>query len=250
MTPYPPTPYTRPPTPSDHESARRLNTPWAVSLAILLVGCSALLNGCLSSAQPNPPPHWHREVLEPTRGSKFDGSKLQVIVTYDESYSTHAALRLADAGEGTLFWDPAGRYGEMGDGTYTARMKRVNDLIVENEPSVEMYWASSVNGSDTAMEVFEWDLSRQQAWRIRKTLLQGARLDGDRKDFHTKTTKPFCSSAISGFLMISDDNPAKLENTYLLPHDMAEALYRAGPSRVVVFRRGRKAAVYTNGQSS
>lgn len=216
---------------------------WSLGLVAV-----AVLTGCLSTAQPNPPRHWHRQILETAAGLESNGPKLQVIVTYDDVYSTHAALRLAGA-EGALFWDPAGRYGETGDGTYAARMRRVNDLIVANEPSLEMYWTASVNASDTTMEVFEWDLSQQQARRIRKTLLEGSTVNGGSKDFQTKTTKPFCSSAISEFLQMSEDDPVKLENSYLLPHDLARALYRTGPDRVLIFRRGRGATAYTNGSS-
>jgi len=129
-------------------------------------------------------------------------------------------------------------------------MKRVNDLIVANEPTLEMYWQSSVNASDTAMEVFEWDLSDQQALRLRKTLLRGSGLEEGRKEFQTKTIKPFCSSAISDFLRIYDEDPVSLEGTYLLPHGLAEALYRSDPSRVIIFRRGQQATIYTNRPSS
>jgi hypothetical protein len=159
-------------------------------------------------------------------------------------------MRLATAGDGALFWDPAGRYGENDDGRYDPRVKRVNDLIVDNEPTIETYWMSSVNASDTAMEVFEWDLGDEQTQRIRHALLQGAGLEATRKNFRTKTSKPFCSLAVGEFLSTFGDDPVSLEGTYLLPHSLAEALYRAHPDRVFVFRRGQKITVYTNPGSS
>lgn len=213
---------------------------------ILLLLSAVLLSGCLSSAQPNPPKNWTRAAVEAGQSLQSGGAKLQVIVTYDASYSTHTALRLADRSQRALFWDPAGRYGETSDGTLASHIKRVNDLIVENEPTLEMYWQSSVNASDTAMEVFEWDLSDPQALRLRKTLLRGSGLEEGRKEFQTKTIKPFCSFAISEFLQISDEDPVSLERTYWLPHGLAEALYRSDPSRVIIFRRGRKATIYTH----
>lgn len=155
-------------------------------------------------------------------------------------------MRLTSAGDGVLFWDPAGRYAETGRGSYEAHVKRVNDLIVENGPTLESYWESSVNASDIAMEVFEWDLRDEQTQRIRQGLLRGAGIEPGRNDFQTKTMKPFCSLAVSRFLSSFEADPVSLESRYLLPHSLAEALYRQHPNRVFVFRRGQQTSVYTN----
>lgn len=155
-------------------------------------------------------------------------------------------MRLTNAGDGALFWDPAGRYAETGTGRYAVHVKRVNDLIVENGPTLESYWESSVNASDITMEVFEWDLREAEAQRIRQALLRGAGIEPGRNDFQTKTMKPFCSLAVSRFLSSFEADPVRLEGGYFLPHSLAQALYRAHPDRVFVFRRGQQTTVYTN----
>jgi len=207
--------------------------------ALLFSACiTGFFTGCSSVVAPSPPPHWQRDAAESTQNFRRNRSRLQIIVTYDPTTSTHAAMRLTNAGDGALFWDPAGRYAEIGTGRY--HVKRVNDLIVENGPTLETYWESSVNASDIAMEVFEWDLREADAQRIRQALLRGAGIEPGRNDFHTKTMKPFCSLAVSSFLSSFAADPVSLESRYLLPHSLAEALYRQYPHRVFVFRRGQQ----------
>lgn len=209
--------------------------------------CIALLYGCGPVPVPTPPENWAARTPRVEDALDRRGAKLQIMVTYDAEFSTHAALRLDRNGTGPIFWDPAGRYGEIENGGSRANLTRINDLIVANPPTVESYWESSVNASDIAMEVFEWSLSDRQAAEVIHLLLAGAGIIDERVPFQTKTSKPFCSIAISDFLRRLEEGPVQLSDSYLIPHRLAQALYAQGPDRVVIFRRGRESVAYSGG---
>lgn len=192
-------------------------------------------SGCAGLAVPETPGTERTPVqLEPGDGS----SRLQVLVTYNGAISTHAAIRLAHPGRGTLFWDPAGLYGETelaDSGSLLVNgVARHNDVIWERAPSLHSYWRFAETTGDTAMEVLEWRLSDSRAERLYETLVAGARPGGS-NGFATDTAEPFCAIAVSDFLERYGSGIVQVSESYLFPTSLAEQLRTQNPDRILIF---------------
>ncbi len=179
--------------------------------------------------------------------------KLQIIVTYNGSMSTHAALRLEHPKRGSLFWDPGGGYGlstvRDGDGWTELSMRpahRKNDLFQADAPSLPSYWRFAVLTDETAMVVLEWVLTEQRADQFHQILLSGAQ-DGGRPDGFTTDSAPlFCAVALSEFLRQYGQGLATADKNYFWPSDLADHLRAQRPSRTLVFSIDEPKATYVS----
>jgi hypothetical protein len=174
--------------------------------------------------------------------------RLQIIVTYSDQRSTHAALRLVHPTRGDLFWDPAGNYGvvalEDGTGWQSPLVHRNNDLIATDVPSLSAYWRYAVATEDTAMEILEWTLSENRAGEIYDILLAGARDGGTADRFRTRTTAPYCSVSLSEFFQLYGKGLATVKDSYIWPSDLADDLRTQHPHRRLVYAIDAPEGVY------
>lgn len=166
---------------------------------------------------------------------------LQIIVTYNGLFSTHAALRLVHHKRGVLFWDPAGVYG-VGDADHGVSdaegITRANDLIVENAPDLRQYWSFALGTGDSGLEVLEWRLTRERAEELYESLLGGAGIGEKFVDFHTDATAPLCAWVLSDFLQRFAGDLMRVPELYFSPASLARALRSQTPRRVLIFLRG------------
>ena len=174
--------------------------------------------------------------------------RLQIIVTYSDQRSTHAALRLEHPTRGSLFWDPAGNYGtvtEYDDATWNSPpVQRKNDLIERHVPSLSTYWRYAVATEDTAMEVLEWTLSEKRAGEIFDVLVAGAEQDGSAGKFSTRTAAPYCSAVLSEFFQRHGVGLATVDQSYIWPSDLADHLRPQNHHRRLVYSTDEPKTVY------
>ncbi len=172
-------------------------------------------------------------------------SRLQVIITYDGPLSSHSALRLESENGNVTFWDPAGAYGLVGHITdphgnpISPYGERVKDLVLTHVPDIPTYIRFRWLVGDSSVEIFEWDLPRRKTEELRAILRMETDETHPNGEFHTETAPAFCSLAISDFLKRFATPTITLTDTYLWPHNLAEALLEQSPSRVRVFVRGK-----------
>ena len=169
---------------------------------------------------------------------------------YDGRLSSHSALRLEVDKDHVTFWDPAGAYGLVGHITdqqgnlIQPYGKRVRDIVITHIPDIPTYIKFRWYVGDSSVEIFEWNLPRHQAEALREVLR--GETDGNHPNgqFQTKTGPAFCSIAISEFLQRFATPTITLTDSYLWPHNLANALLQQSPSKVRLFVRGKPETVF------
>lgn len=220
--------------------------PWRGVCAVPLLGFWLVigLSGCSGLVAPEAP--GVQKTVEELAAAP-GGARLQILITYNGTISTHAALRLEDPGRSTLFWDPAGLFGRppsaQNDAASAVIVPRHNDVIWSGAPTLPAYWQFAEFTGDTAMEVLEWNLSDAQAEDLYVTLVQAAQ-PGGAAGFGTATTEPFCAIAVSEFLRRFASGVVAVPETYLFPTSLAEQLRTQNPDRVVVFTNDQPPVEY------
>ena len=221
-------------------------------LIALLALQSIVFSGCVVGPSPSLPATWvkHSDYVQTITTTTTHQAKLQVFVAYSGMASSHSALRLVASNGQAIFWDPAGDYGQFDDDWYDQyghqfeNVNRVNDLIIDNAPDMKtiIRWRWTID--DTSVEVFEWDLSKTQAQKLREVLLNGTGDDHPAGSFSSWTPPFFCTMATSDFLSRFASPMIQLPKRYFFPHNLAKALYSQSPSRVRVFTWDGKKAIY------
>jgi hypothetical protein len=224
--------------------ARKLR--WRAPAAALLA--SVLASGCVLSPAPYLPATWGESGPSAPWSLAHQPPRLQAIISYGGLTSSHAALRLQTAEGRVVFWDPAGDYGrwqlEVNPRFAGAALpaRRVADRI-QDPPDLEGYVRFRWALDDVGVEVFEWDLDASQADALHEALLGRGR-DARGHTFSTLTAAPFCTVALSRFLRRFGSPAIRLRGTYFFPHRLAQALYRATPSRVLIFQPDGRSRVH------
>lgn len=215
------------------------------------------LSGCSTTHRQYLSDHWISQpqgVSQPQAlhlvSANSRTSRLQVIIMYDGSPPSHSALRLESENGNVTFWDPAGAYGLVGYITDAHGIpirpygKRVKDIVITHIPDIPTYMRFRWLVGDSSVEIFEWDLPHEQTKELREVLRMGTEENHPKGEFHTETAPAFCSIAISDFLQRFVTPTLTLADTYLWPHNLAEALLDYSPSRVRVFVRGKPEMVF------
>jgi len=166
-----------------------------------------VLSGCSTTHTQYLSDHWvsQPQVLHLV-SANTRASRLQVIVTYDGSLSSHSALRLESENGNVTFWDPAGAYGLVGHITdqhgkpIKPYGKRAKDIVITHIPDIPTYMKFRWLVGDSSVEIFEWDLPNQQTKELREVLQMETDETHPKGEFHTETAPAFCSIAISNFL--------------------------------------------------
>ena len=218
--------------------------PLLLCLVFSLVGCTTTHTKFLSDywIEQSPALYFVSTHTKPSR--------LQVIITYDGPVSSHSALRLVSENTQVTFWDPAGAYGLVGHiedqhgQPITPYGKREKDIVVTHIPNIPTYLGFRWLVGDSSVEIFEWDIPDEQIEALQEILRKETDETHPKGEFHTETAPAFCSIAISDFLQRFASSIIELSETYLWPHNLAEALLQQSPSRVRVFIRGQEELVY------
>ncbi|MCP4343126.1 MAG: hypothetical protein GY799_30690 [Desulfobulbaceae bacterium] len=136
-------------------------------------------------------------------GSTFKPSYLKLLniaacctIMYGKRFCAHAALRLQHPPRKTLFWDPAGEYGNDGS-VFTERNR---DIILENPPSLNEYIFFRTEITTTAAEFFEWQIPVHKADALYDSLANGTDESHPEGKFTTQGAGFFCSYHVSDFL--------------------------------------------------
>ncbi len=200
----------------------------------LLLTC--LIVGCVHAPAPYRPSSWGNTPIDmKSVADNPNQPSLQVILVYGPWWCHHSALRLACQDRPVLFWDPGGSYGapEQTD-------VRSKDLIRINPPDLEAYLRFTWEYSSIEVEVFEWDLTLEQAHELYDVLLNGTDKNHPAGKFSTTTMGGFCCVALSDFLHRFAKKTMNVPKSFFFPHDLARVLYTQSPRRVLAFRRGKQ----------
>lgn len=208
--------------------------PWLIAL---LCAVAWVLPGCHGGV--GVPAGWSQQTWTAQAASAESG-QLQVIICYGSLLSNHAAVRLACAENGPLFWDPGGGYLENADD-----VQRRASVVLHPVPTLETYWHWRRDAcSEPMMAVFEFDLSRAEAVELYEALVAGADGRASERSFTTERLGGECALAVSDFLEQFQAERVPIGRRYFWPHDLADALWSCEPDRVHVFRRGERASTY------
>lgn len=205
---------------------------------VLLIGCAYLPKPHLPA--PHLPDSWTATAVDyHDIADRPNKARLQIIIAYGQLVDNHAALRLVCPGRPVLFWDPGGGYNAQ-----TAPHTRWNDIIIEDPPDLQTYLAFRRTHFDTAVEIFEWRISVDQAAAMYDVLRHGTDGNHPAGIFRSDTPGLFCSTAISDFLGRFAQDTMTLSEKYFWPNELAKALYTQAPDRVIVFRSANTPVVY------
>jgi len=164
---------------------------------------------------------------------------LQVIIVYGLAWSHHSALRLVCQDHPVLFWDPGGGYSDP-----DREVVKVRDLIQINAPDLERYLQFAWENNGVEVEVFEWDLTPEQALELYDVLVNGTDKDHGGRRFNTLTIGGFCTVKLSDFLHRFATKIMVVPKSFFFPENLARVLYSQSPKRVLSFRHGNVAKIY------
>ncbi len=201
---------------------------------LLLLTC--LIVGCVHAPAPYRPSSWVKTPIDmKSVADNPNQPSLQVILVYGPWWCHHSALRLVWTDRSVLFWDPGGSYG-----TPEQTEVRSKDVIRSNPPDMEAYLRFTWDYSSVEVEVFEWNLTLDQAHELYDVLLNGTDKNHPAGKFSTTTMGGFCCVALSDFLHRFAKKTMNVPKSFFFPHDLARVLYTQSPRRVLAFRRGKQ----------
>jgi hypothetical protein len=201
---------------------------------LLLLTC--LIVGCVHAPAPYRPSSWPNTLVDmKSVADNPNHPLLQVILVYGPWWCHHSALRLVCPDRSVLFWDPGGSYS-----TPEQTEVRSMDVIRVNPPDLEAYLRFAWDYSSVEVEVFEWDLTLDQAHELYDVLLNGTDKHHPAGKFSTTTMGGFCCIALSDFLHRFAGKTMNVPKSFFFPHDLARVLYTQSPRRVLAFRRGKQ----------
>lgn len=207
-------------------------------IAIAIIGL-ALASGCHESYGPDVRVDWPARPTAIANVPRPQGAGLlQVITGYTPPVYSHAALRLQTTDGQVIFWDPGGDY------ALRTPKGRIEDRIV-HPPEVAEYirWRLDVVG-DRGGEVFEWDLTPEHAAQLALLLVNGATTEQPKEKFNSNEIGGRCALSISSFLRRYCPQQVKMTRNWFYPYDLAQAMYKENPDRIIVYHKKKPVVVY------
>ena len=195
---------------------------------VMVAGLCGVLGWGCTGPTPHVPRGWTQHDPADHFTDADAPSRFQVLVAYGGNMPSHTMLRVVAAG-GAVLWDPGGGFA-LADANY----RRQADLIRDPGPPLRDILAHRWRSLDVAVEVFEWDVTVDEARALRSDLVG----NGADEPFRTDRRAGVCSLAISEFIMRHGLARTRLSSTYGWPQDLARALYARRPDRVRLFRYG------------
>ncbi len=206
--------------------------PFRVCRIGVLMCVMLILGGCIHAPAPYRPESWRHSPVELRSLVDSPGnSLLQVIIVYGHWWSHHTALRLLSTGQPVIFWDPGGGYGD----DFPEKV-RSRDLVRVRPPDLPTYVQYAWNLGGLEVEVFEWDLTPDEARALYDVLEHGTDGRHPAGRFTTATARLFCAVAVSDFLHRFAGNILTVPETFFLPEHLARVLYTQSPRPVLALR--------------
>ena len=219
---------------------------------ILFLFVISLQAGCCyhRSNPPMLPRAWYGlECNEKSLEDNPEQSRLHVMIMYRGASCVHTALRVYCRTNGSLFWDPAGgfaaRHRYAGQARryrrYDAPVKegpvRENDVLVEKAPSLNQYldWRKRIDTH--AVEIFEFNISDEQAEEIWTIIRYGTKRSHPKGRFSTNAMGGLCGLSVAKYLHRFAEDIVKVDAVWH-PHNLAKQLYNENPDRVIIYRDG------------
>ncbi len=218
-------------------------------LLVLGIGFQA---GCCYH-QPNPPmlpKAWYgKECNTRILEDNPEQPKLHVLVMYRGSSCVHTTLRVYCRTKGPVFWDPAGGFAVQHhyagqarrhmrfDAPVNGEYVRENDVLVEKVPGLNQYldWRKRIDTD--AVEIFEFNISDEQAEEIWTILRYGTKRSHPKGRFSTNAIGGLCGFSVAKFLHRFADDIVTVDTVWH-PHNLAKQLYKEDPDRVIIYRDG------------
>jgi len=174
-------------------------------------------------------------------------SKLHVMIMYRGASCVHTALRVYCRSNGSLFWDPAGGFASCHRYAGQARRYRryeapvnegpvrENDVLVEKAPSLNQYldWRKRIDTH--AVEIFEFNISDEQAEEIWTIIRYGTKRSHPKGRFSTNAMVGLCGLSVAKYLHRFAEDIVKVDVVWH-PHSLAKQLYKENPDRVIIYR--------------
>lgn len=224
-----------------------------ISLTVIFTG---LVNGCAHWTAPHIPEGWQAVELDKKINlNDIKQPRLQIIIMSGDVFCNHTALRLVSPDQPVIFWDPGGGFGDSEESTeyFSGKGKNGSDLVIKryydlvlSEPEnltryMDYRWRAT---NDRMVEIFEYNLTDEQARKLNNALLNGANNFHQKDRFYTDAEPLRCSVAISDFLQRFMNNRINLPEKYFFPHNLSRQLYMQSPDQVLIFRRKQKPVLY------
>ena len=169
-------------------------------ISVLFVFGIGLQAGCCyhRSNPPMLPKAWYGKECDAKSLDDNPGqSKLHVMVMYRGTSCVHTTLRVFCQTKGPVFWDPAGGFAAKHHYAGQARRHRrfdapvkegpvrENDVLVEKVPGLNQYldWRKRIDTH--AVEIFEFNISDEQAEEIWSILRYGTKRSHPKGRFST-----------------------------------------------------------------
>jgi len=204
---------------------------------LLLMGLT--LGGCFNSHGPDVSTDWPSR---PTAVANIDRPAgkgvLQVFAGYTPPVYSHAALRVETPDGHVVFWDPGGDYAK------TATTGRQGDNPTRPPTAAEyLRWRLDVVG-DRGGEVFEWDVTAEEAAYLADVLENGRTSDDPEGSFDPDVPPSQCALTICEYLDRFAPQYVQLGERLFYPYSLAQALYKQNPDRIIVYWLNKPTRVY------
>jgi hypothetical protein len=204
-----------------------------IFLLILII----LLTSCMHRPLNKLPDNWQNKKVPIENLDDADNqSCMQIVICYAGLGCAHTLMRLYIPKMGSILWDPGGGYATHD----YAKTSRHNDVISKKAPTMREYfkWRHHFKFSTNAIEIFEYDISVDQATKLWTILAnEGTDKNHPQGNFRTATPGSFCSYKVSMFLEKFCLEIVEIKHS-LLPHSLAESLYKKKVDRVYIYRNG------------
>ncbi len=219
-------------------------------LTVLFVLGISVHSGCCfhRSSVPMLPKAWYgNECDAKSLDDDTEQAKLHIFIMYRGMICSHVALRVYCPSKGSLFWDPAGGFGipdnyvdpPLQDSHFDILADlssvRENDVIIKRAPSINQYLAWRKYIQTSGVEIFEFNLSDDDAEKLWMILRYGTNRSHPKGAFHTNTFGGMCGSVVAKFLHRFAEDIVNV-NTVLYPHNLSKQLYKEYPDRVIVYQ--------------
>ncbi len=222
-----------------------------IIIFLCILGFSLQAGCCYHKSNPPMlPKAWYgREYNVENLEDKPDQAKLHVLVMYRGVSCVHTTLRVFCRSKGPLFWDPAGGFASNHlyagqarrhrryDAPVKAGPVRENDVLVEKVPSLKQYldWRKRIDTH--AVEIFEFDISDDQAEEIWTILRNGTKRTHPKGCFSTNAMGGMCGLSVAKFLHRFAEDIVNVDTVWH-PHNLAKQLYEENPDKVIIYRDG------------
>ncbi len=220
-----------------------------IIFVLFILGISLQAGCCYHRSNPPMlPKAWYgKECNVKSLEDNPEQSKLHVMVMYRGVSCVHTTLRVYCRTNGSLFWDPAGGFAARHHYAGPARRYRrydapvnegyvrENDVLVEKAPSLNQYldWRKRIDTH--AVEIFEFNISDEQAEETWTILRYGTKRSHPKGRFNTKGVGGLCGLSVAKYLHRFAEDIVKVDTVWH-PHNLAKQLYKKNPDRVIVYR--------------